>query len=160
MSIISKERTAEIANELVRDLFKYILYIQEKQLQHGGSTLSVTEVHLLEAVVNSGENNTVTNIAKTMLITKSTFSINASKLIKKGYLTKSRDEQDGRIVRVEITEKAKETLALHDKYHNILGDKLLEKITEEESIVLNKSLGNVLEHLKEEYKKILERDNI
>lgn len=158
MITISKKETAKIANELVRDLFKYILYIQEKQLQKSGSKLSVTEVHLLESVVNSGENNTVTSIAKSMLITKSTFSINASKLIKKGYLTKFRDENDGRIVRVEITDKAKEILELHDKYHDILGEKLVERITEDESLVLNKSLGNVLEHLKEEYKKILDRD--
>lgn len=160
MDTIHKEKTAEIINELVRDLFKYILYIQEKQLQYSGSSLSVTEVHLLESVIKSGKNNTVTNIAKTMLITKSTFSINASKLIKKGYLSKYRDENDGRIVRVEVTEKAKDILQLHEKYHDILGAKLLEKVSEEESIILNKSLESVLIHLKEEYKKILERHEI
>lgn len=160
MVTIHKKKTADILNELVRDLFKYILYIQEKQLQHAGTKLSVAEVHLLESVEKSGENNTVTNIAKSMLITKSTFSINASKLIKKGYLIKYRDENDGRIVRVEITEKAKDILELHDKYHQILGFKLLEKVNEDEALVLNKSLENVLEHLKVEYKKILERHEI
>ncbi|MBF0709786.1 MULTISPECIES: MarR family winged helix-turn-helix transcriptional regulator [unclassified Gemella] len=157
---MGKEETLKIVNELVRDLFKYILYIQEKELQKSGSKLSVTEIHLLESVVNSEENNTVTSIAKSMLITKSTFSINASKLIKKGYLTKFRDENDGRIVRVKITDKAKDILKIHKKYHDIITKKIMEVITDEESLVLNKSLGNILEYLKEEYRTILEKQDI
>lgn len=95
-----------------------------------------------------------------MLITKSTFSINASKLIKKGYLTKFRDENDGRIVRVKITDKAKDILKIHEKYHDIITKKIMEVITDEESLVLNKSLGNILEYLKEEYRTILEKQDI
>lgn len=156
MNIINKENAAVVLNELLTDLFKHVLYIQEKQLQNDGSSLSVSEIHLLESVERA-ENNTVTNIAKMMLITKSTFSINASKLIKKGYLIKYRDEEDGRIVRVEITDKAREVLKIHEEYHKILAHKALEDLSYDESVLLNRMLRSVLGHLKKEYQDIFQR---
>ena len=42
--------TRHTLNELLVDLFNYILLIEEKNLRDQGVKLSMTEVHILEAV--------------------------------------------------------------------------------------------------------------
>ncbi|MGB4613323.1 MAG: MarR family transcriptional regulator, partial [Erysipelotrichaceae bacterium] len=116
-----KNKTRHRLNELLVELFNYILYIEEKNLKDRGVTLTMSEVHLLESV-SKAKNNNVTSIASKMMITKGTFSINASRLEAKGYLRKYRDENDARVVRMEITDKAKEVLKIHDKFHEVLID--------------------------------------
>lgn len=116
----------------------------------------MTEVHLLDKV-SKAKNNTVTSIADDLLITKGTFSINASRLIKKGYLTKYKDEDDGRIVRVEITEKAKDILLVHDRFHENLINCALENLNIEQNKVLNTGLGSILSYLKQEYSRLYEK---
>ena len=42
--------TRHTLNELLVDLFNYILLIEEKNLRDQGVKLSMTEVHILEAI--------------------------------------------------------------------------------------------------------------
>lgn len=151
-----KKTTKEVLNEILEDIFHFILYIQEKNLKEKGVSLSMTEVHLLDKV-SKAKNNTVTSIADDLLITKGTFSINASRLIKKGYLTKYKDEDDGRIVRVEITEKAKDILLVHDRFHENLINCALENLNIEQNKVLNTGLGSILSYLKQDYARLYEK---
>ena len=102
---MAESNTRQTLNELLVDLFNFILYIQEKYMKEKGVPLTMYEVHLLENV-SKIKNNTIGNIADAMLVTKGTLSVNASRLIKKGYLTKYVDKDDRRVVRVEITDKA------------------------------------------------------
>ena len=146
-----ENKTRQTLNGLLVDLFNFILYIQEKHMKEKGVSLSMSEVHLLENVMKA-ENNTVTNIAESMLITKGTFSINASRLIKKGYLVKYKDCDDGRIVRVEVTDKAREIMKIHDEFHENLIDKALDDLNLSDNQLLNKSLESILNYFKREYK--------
>ena len=74
--------TRHVLNELLVDLFNYILFIEERNLKDNGVNLSISEVHLIESVYKA-ENNNITSIASDMLVTKGTFSLNVSRLIKK-----------------------------------------------------------------------------
>lgn len=155
-------KTKETLNGLIVDLFYFILAIQEKNLKDKGVELTMSEVHLLE-MVYLAKNNTVTHIAESMLITKATFSINASRLIKKGYLTKVKDEHDKRIVRVSVTEKAYDILKIHDEFHENLMNVALEGFKLEESELLTRSFDSLLAYLKSQYnvrsKKITKKTN-
>ncbi|MCI5997178.1 MAG: MarR family winged helix-turn-helix transcriptional regulator [Peptoniphilaceae bacterium] len=154
---MAENKTRQTLNELLVDLFNFILYIQEKHMREKGVTLTMSEVHLLESVIKS-KNNTVTNIADAMLITKGTFSVNASRLIKKGYLIKYKDEEDKRIVRVEITDKARKVLKIHDEFHENLIDRALEDLNLSDNETLNKSFESILNYFKTEYKKMSKKE--
>ena len=142
--------TRHVLNELLVDLFNYILFIEERNLKDNGVNLSISEVHLIESVYKA-ENNNITSIASDMLVTKGTFSLNVSRLIKKGYLKKYKDKDDGRIVRVEITDKAKDVLLEHDKFHNTLIDRAISDLNLEDNEVLNQSLHQLLDYFRKEY---------
>lgn len=143
-------QTKEILNGLIVELFYFVLAIEEKNLKDKGVELAMSEIHLLEMVYHA-KNNTVTSIAESMLITKATFSINASRLIKKGYLVKTKDELDKRIVRINVTEKAMDILKIHDEFHESLMDVALEGFNLEDSQLLTKSFDSLLNYLKSQY---------
>ena len=58
--------TRHTLNELLVDLFNYILLIEEKNLRDQGVKLSMTEVHILEAIEKS-ESNMMSAIAKRLI---------------------------------------------------------------------------------------------
>ena len=147
---MAESNTRQTLNELLVDLFNFILYIQEKYMKE--------KVHLLENV-SKIKNNTIGNIADAMLVTKGTLSVNASRLIKKGYLTKYVDKDDRRVVRVEITDKAKEVLKIHDEFHENLIDRALEDLNLSDNEVLNKSFESILNYFKTEYKKMSQKND-
>jgi Transcriptional regulators len=149
-------KTRQTLNELLVDLFNFILYIQEKYMKEKGVPLTMYEVHLLENV-SKIENNTIGNIADAMLVTKGTLSVNASRLIKKGYLTKYVDKEDRRVVRVEITDKARDILKIHDEFHENLIDRALEDLNLSDNEVLNKSFESILTYFKTEYRKMSQK---
>ncbi|EGL35439.1 transcriptional regulator, MarR family [Parvimonas sp. oral taxon 110 str. F0139] len=153
---MAEYKTRQTLNELLVDLFNFILYIQEKYMKEKGVPLTMYEVHLLENV-SKIENNTIGNIADAMLVTKGTLSVNASRLIKKGYLTKYVDKDDRRVVRVEITDKARDVLKIHDEFHENLIDRALEDLNLSDNEVLNKSFESILNYFKTEYKKMTQK---
>ena len=155
---MAESNTRQTLNELLVDLFNFILYIQEKYMKEKGVPLTMYEVHLLENV-SKIKNNTIGNIADAMLVTKGTLSVNASRLIKKGYLTKYVDKDDRRVVRVEITDKAKEVLKIHDEFHENLIDRALEDLNLSDNEILNKSFESILNYFKTEYKKMSQKND-
>lgn len=94
--------TRHTLNELLVDLFNYILLIEEKNLRDQGVKLSMTEVHILEAIEKS-ESNMMSAIAKRLMVTQGTLTVSTSKLVKKGYVERVRDERDKRIVRLKLS---------------------------------------------------------
>ncbi|MGB4612911.1 MAG: MarR family winged helix-turn-helix transcriptional regulator, partial [Erysipelotrichaceae bacterium] len=72
----------------------------------------------------------------------------------KGYLRKYRDENDARVVRMEITDKAKEVLKIHDKFHEVLIDRAIDDLDLQDNEILNQSLESILKYLRSEYKVI------
>ena len=91
---MAESNTRQTLNELLVDLFNFILYIQEKYMKEKGVPLTMYEVHLLENV-SKIKNNTIGNIADAMLVTKGTLSVNASRLIKKHKLLPEHFVKDG-----------------------------------------------------------------
>ena len=85
--------TRHTLNELLVDLFNYILLIEEKNLRDQGVKLSMTEVHILEAIEKS-ESNMMSAIAKRLMVTQGTLTVSTSKLVKKGYVERVKDERE------------------------------------------------------------------
>ncbi len=142
--------TRRTLNELLVNLFNNILAIEEANLQHQHVSLSMTEVHILEAIEKS-ESNMMSAVAKYLMITQGTLTVSVSKLEKKGYVERIKDESDRRIVRLKNTEKANMVLQVHDDFHKQMIDKIVNDLDIEEEQELLKSLYKVSQFFKESY---------
>lgn len=144
------DETRQTLNELLVDLFNYILLIEERNLQESKVALSMTEVHILEAIQKS-ESKMMSAIAKRLMVTQGTLTVSTSKLVNKGYVVRERDEEDRRIVRLALTDKAQYVLSVHDQFHSRMIDKVLDELDIGKDEALVKSLSNVLSFFKEQY---------
>ena len=142
--------TRHTLNELLVDLFNYILLIEEKNLRDQGVKLSMTEVHILEAIEKS-ESNMMSAIAKRLMVTQGTLTVSTSKLVKKGYVERIRDERDKRIVRLKLTERAENILEIHNRFHEEMIERLLNELELDKEVELIQSLRNLMEFFKGNY---------
>lgn len=142
--------TRHTLNELLVDLFNYILLVEEKNLRDHGVTLSMTEVHILESIEKS-ESNMMSAIAKRLMVTQGTLTVSTSKLEKKGYVERLKDEKDRRIVRLNLTDKARVVLNEHDRFHEEMIEKLLNEIELDKEQELILSLRNLMAFFKSKY---------
>lgn len=144
------DRTKHTINELLVGLFNYITYIEERNLQEKGIQLSMNEVHLLESI-DKASDNTMSYIAKRTMVTQGTLTTNVKKLVDKGYVERYKDANDGRIVRLRITDKARPVLDVHDTFHENMIDRVIADLHLEDNGVLMKSLDNLMEYFSTEY---------
>ena len=142
--------TRHTLNELLVDLFNYILLIEEKNLRDQGVKLSMTEVHILEAIEKS-ESNMMSAIAKRLMVTQGTLTVSTSKLVKKGYVERVKDERDKRIVRLKLTERAENILEIHNRFHEEMIERLLNELELDKEVELIQSLRNLMEFFKGKY---------
>lgn len=142
--------TRHTLNELLVDLFNYILLIEEKNLRDQGVKLSMTEVHILEAIQKS-ESNMMSAIAKRLMVTQGTLTVSTSKLVKKGYVERVKDEKDKRIVRLTLTDKAESIIQIHNQFHEAMIEKLLNELELDKEEELINSLKNLMKFFKEKY---------
>lgn len=106
-------------NTLFVDTFNAILRVEEKSLkQVGNGELSIAEFHTLECISQGEEcRRTVGEIAEALGVTVPTVTICVNKLVKKGYVTKTRSEKDARIAIIELTAEGQKMNRLHRFFH-------------------------------------------
>nr|WIF88557.1 hypothetical protein QOL21_00490 [Acholeplasma laidlawii] len=72
----------EIINTLLVDVFNHILRIEEEKLKENNVKLSMTEVHVLEAIRNT-EIPTMGEVAKRLRVTLGTLTTSINILVRK-----------------------------------------------------------------------------
>lgn len=140
----------QVINELLVDVFNQILSIEGFTLKDWGVKLSMTEVHVLEAVRNS-EIPTMGSVANKLRVTLGTLTTSVNVLVKKGYVSRYRDDTDRRKVLLELNESAIEVLKIHDKFHDEMISSLFNDLELEKDEVLMKSLENISAYFKQRY---------
>lgn len=145
-----KEKLVQI-NRMLVEVYDDVNRIEEYSIKSGEfSDLSITEIHTIEAVGLYGS-KTMSEIASELKITMGTLTIAVDKLIRKGYLERSRSESDRRIVNINLTKRGKLAYRIHEKFHlDMVKAVLMDFTAEEEEILLN-ALGKLNKHLKDIY---------
>ncbi|HPF18805.1 MAG: MarR family transcriptional regulator [Bacillota bacterium] len=124
-------------NDILVDTFKIITKIEEISIKRTGHDLSVSEVHILESAADDqGKGRTITDIAEDLRITLPSVTVAINKLVKKGYVTKARDEADGRKVYVKLTEKGMQMDRVHRYFHKKLVSNIAAGLREDEKEAL------------------------
>ena len=128
-----RKRLEEL-NTLLVDTFNAVLQVEEKSLRHvGGGELSIAEFHTLECI-GKGEDNrrTVGKIAEALEVTVPTVTVCVNKLVKKGYVTKTRSERDARVAIIELTREGRKMNRLHRYFHEQMILTVRDEFSDEE----------------------------
>ena len=145
-----KEKLVEI-NKMLVEVYDDVNRIEEYSIKQGNfSDLSITEIHTIEAIGMYGC-KTMSEIAAELDITMGTLTIAVDKLIKKGYMERSRSTLDRRIVNVNLTKRGKLAYRIHEKFHLDMVKIIMQDFTPQEEEVLLTALGKLNTHLKEIY---------
>jgi DNA-binding MarR family transcriptional regulator len=115
-----KEVSKELLNQMLVESFNEILVIQEAYMQ-ANCVMDVTmnEIHVLEAIERLKQ-PTMAQVSTVMMVTPGTLTTSVKRLVQKGYALRKQDATDKRIYHLSITEKAKRILAIHDQFHEMM----------------------------------------
>lgn len=136
-----------ILNELLVDLFNQILSIQQDRLKKEGIQLSLSEIHVLEAIQKVTP-PTMSLIAKKLRITVGTLTTAVKRLVKKSYVSRYQDETDRRKVYLKLTQSALEVLKAHEQFHQEMIEAVLSETKDNQIPILIHSLSKLLEFFK------------
>ena len=138
-------------NTLFEDTFDAILRVEEKNLKRvGNGELSIAEFHTLECI-GQGEDHsrTVGEIAEALGVTVPTVTVCVNKLVKKGYVTKTRSEKDARIAIIELTPEGKKMNRLHRFFHEQMVLAISHEFNDEEMDCLLRCIRKLNEFFEE-----------
>ena len=137
----------EVLLEILSRAYSKIVYSEEKILKDmiGGEVLSTKEFHTLEVVycAMASKSNTASNIASRLGITLGTCTTNIDRLIAKGLVHKVKNDNDRRVVYIELTEKGKQTHLKHISMHKKVIKKAVEKLTMSEKVALMNAVNKL-----------------
>lgn len=144
-------KSINILNELLVDTFNDILIIEQKAIKKEGlKDLSINEVHTIEAI-GPYRKRSMSDVAKDLKITIGTLTASINRLVVKGYVKRSRSEEDRRVVNISLTEKGKLAYRIHEKFHEEMINEAISGLTEEEEEILVRSLEKVNRFFKKRY---------
>lgn len=149
----------EINSQLIL-IFNEILTIEEKALKNSQfSDLTISEMHTIEAIGLSGENNS-SDIAKKLDVTLGTVSVSVKKLVKKGYVAQERDPGDRRVYLLKLTKKGRQLYRIHRKLHMDMVKYTISDFDQEEVSVLRAGLKNLCEFLEQAKKNLAKKGDL
>ena len=85
----------------------------------------------------------MTTVAKTLSVTTGTLTISVNSLVKKGYVERTRSEEDRRVVLISLTDKGRKAHAQHQKFHQEMIDAIIKELDGNEQLILEKALSNL-----------------
>ena len=136
----------ELLIEMLGKAYLKIVYSEDKILKDMmGDTLSVKEFHALEIIYStmSSKTNTASTIAKKLGITLGTCTTNIDRLITKGLVNKIKNDQDRRVVYIELTEKGFQVYKKHINAHKKLINKAISGLSTSEKVALMNAISKI-----------------
>jgi len=143
----------EVLNNLLVVIFNQILNIEERALKKGSfDNLTMSELHVIDAI---GYQTTkpMSAIAAKLDITVGTLTIAMNNLVKKGYVTRVRGEEDRRMVLICLTELGQNAFSHHEAFHEEMINFTMSSLDAQESDVLVKSLSKMTDYFNQKYQK-------
>ncbi len=139
---------AEALNDILFNAYRNIINLEEKSLQKISKTsLSINEMHLIEIVKKYGELGAPINrLATKMHITRPSATVAVDKLVKKGYVQKHNCKEDGRQVRVTLTDEGIKIDNYHKQYHREMVDAVSKELNDVEKLHLISGIRKLNEY--------------
>ena len=106
--------------------------------------LALGELHVIETV-NKNNNKPMTLIARKEHVTVGALTTCVNRLVQKGYLLRTRDEMDQRVILLSVTQKGKKVLKAHDKFHDDIIGLTLEGVNLAQATKVMTQFAHILE---------------
>lgn len=147
-------------NDLLVNTFNSILRLEEEMLHRiSADKLSINELHMLEAVHRQGgEGRSITDLARDLSITLPSVTAAINKLARKGYVIKSRSEQDGRVVIVQLSEEGRRAEAVHRFFHRQMVNRATQGLSQPQKDALLAGLNNLLAFFRSQEEALAQED--
>ncbi len=130
-------------NDVLVKLFRNVNVIEERAIRtEEYKDVTTNDMHVIEAIGMEGAKN-MTSVARALEVTTGTLTISVNSLVKKGYVDRVRSEEDRRVVLVSLSEKGRRAYLHHKRFHEQMIDSVVEELTEEEQLVLEKALSKL-----------------
>lgn len=141
------DKNVKKINDILGNLFQMVLKLEEEAVKESTSAdLSITEIHTLVAV-GTGRARTMTHVANLLGIRVSTLTAAINKLVKKGYVDRRRDDEDRRIVKIQLTEKGASAVMAHEDFHEAMVSEAIAPVPAAELSRFISSLDNINQFL-------------
>lgn len=128
---------AQQLNDIIVEAFRTILKVEERMLKSSRIDLSISEMHLIEAVGKGNhKGKTISNLALDLDITLPSVTVGINKLVKKGHVNKVKYDSDGREVYVILTRSGKKIDAVHRYFHENMVRKVSSGLSEDEKCAM------------------------
>lgn len=135
--------TYQTLNDVLVNLFRDIMDLEQKAIiKDEFKDISNNDMHIIDAIGEDGCKS-MSTVAKALSVTVGTLTIAINSLVKKGYVSRERSEEDRRVVLLSLSEKGKRAFLHHKKFHDAMIRKVLEGLNEQETEVLVKALQNL-----------------
>jgi DNA-binding MarR family transcriptional regulator len=109
--------------------------------------ITVNDMHVIQAVGLEG--GKMSDIAAKLGITVGSLTSSMNSLVKKGYVMRSRTEEDRRVVLVSLTDKGERAYHHHEQFHENMIDAAIKSLKEEEIPILARMLGDLSEFFRQ-----------
>lgn len=130
-------------NEVLVKLFNEIMHIEEKAIiTEEFKDISNNDMHIIESIGKEEPKN-MSTIAKSLSVTVGTLTIAINNLVKKGYVSRVRSEEDRRVVLISLSEKGDKAYDHHKRFHEEMVEATLEGLNKSETEVLVRALQNL-----------------
>ena len=124
----------ETVNNILVKMFKDILDIEERALITSEyKDISVNDMHIQEP-------KNMSTVAKAVSVTTGTLTIAINHLVKKGYVERTRSEEDRRVVLVSLSEKGEKAFLHHKIFHEKMVMAVLDDLNPKETKDLTRAL--------------------
>ena len=132
---------SEKLNNAIEETYQLINKLEEQIVKNSSVDLTISEIHVVEAVAkndttesctDTAGTKTISEIAQILNITLPSVTISINKLQKKGYVEKLKCKNDGRSVRVKLTKRGEKINNVHRHFHKKLVNNLVLNLTENE----------------------------
>lgn len=138
----------ETLNELLVTLFRDVMDIEQKIIiTPEFKDITNNDMHVIEAI-GIGAPKNMSSIARELSVTVGTLTIAMNSLVKKGYVERSRGQEDRRVVYISLSERGRKAYEHHAKFHREMIQSLTGDLSEEEMKTLVTALLKLNEWFK------------
>ncbi len=135
-------------NKILVSLFNNVLKIEEDCICNGEyDDLSISEMHVIDSIGLNRE-RTMTDTAKDLHITSGTLTTTINNLVKKGYVFRTRSEDDRRIVYISLSPRGVQAYKYHESFHDDFVTSAIAHLDEEKQLLLIDVLSDIDEYFK------------
>ena len=133
----------EAFNELWVKLFRDVMDIEQQAIiTQEFKDITNNDMHVIDAIGIDDPKN-MSAIARELSVTVGTLTIAMNSLVKKGYVIRSRGNEDRRVVYISLSDKGKVAYQHHKDFHRAMIGSIMDSLDESE----RKALLNALTKL-------------